>query len=381
MSEDNNSARNGHDDSEDRFDEDGFQRFGQNEWSAGSRPKYEPTSHPEDAPGGFRPYEGPVDGQAGSQGQSQWKNQDPYQGYSQGSAPNYGTSPYPQGSQGPQGNGAAGYQSFGGAAGFEGAGQGPLEKGSGRVDLTRAVKFGFRTVFSNPTIWLLGTIALGLFFILLSGIAGFIAYSLDPTGAAANNLFSTPNIVTNVIMFVVSTAVTIAVLAGALVSVDGRKTVLGDFFKPKNVAQTVTLIFVLGVFSPVVGGLTSNVMAEAIKVDETLSTIDVNNSSLGLVLFGLLAMVLISPLYSFWTFYTADGTHSAASAVSHGLKDAARNYPKLLLFQVLGGFVMIVIGALTILLGFIVLAPAYFLTSAHLYRQMSGGMIPAAPRN
>ncbi|MFP7364674.1 hypothetical protein SFC07_02655 [Corynebacterium callunae] len=355
----------------DRFDEDGFQRYGQSEWSAGVRPKYEPTSHPEDAPGGLRPY-----GAAGSQAQ------DPYSGYSAGQQGSYGVNPYPDPNAGYQAGAfqGAGYRADAYQSGT--AGQLPLETGTGHVDLMRAVKFGFRTVFANPAIWILGTIVLGIAYMLISGLSGMIAFAIDPEGTATagNSMLSPANLAVNVLMFIISSAVTISVLAGALVAVDGQKTALRDFFKPQNVSQTVLLLFIIGVFSLVLSSISSGIATNAITVDEVAGTFSVDESSLGILAVGLLIIALLSPLYSFWTFYTADGKHTAASAVSQGIKDAARNYPKLLLFQILGGFVLVVFGLVTLLLGFIVLIPAYFLACAHLYRQMSGGAIPAELR-
>ncbi|BAU96259.1 hypothetical protein N24_1997 [Corynebacterium suranareeae] len=305
---------------------------------------YGPTSHPEDAPGGFQGYNN---------------------GYNsgQGSGQGYGE-PYPYQNS---------YQGYGAS---QQQGGGLLEPGSGKVDLMRAIRFGFKATFANPVVWILGTVVLGLAVVILSGIGGYLAYSLDPTAASATSGISTGEIIINVISAVVGFAISICVMRGALLTVDGNKVRYADFFRPINVGQTVILMIVLGVIGGIVGIAVTMLTGEMVVVDETVSAVEVNNGALGMFFILFFLLFLINPLYSYWIYYTADGHHTAGSAARTGFKDALRNYPMLLLYSFVSGIVTAIIGVITLGLALVILVPALMLATVHIYRQMSGGNIP-----
>lgn len=317
---------------------------------------YGPTNHPEDAPGGF-------------QGSTP-NNHSNGGGYSANAGQPYGQNPYPQ--QYP-------YQGYGANSPAQGTGI-PVEAGTGKVDIMRAVRFGFRTTFSNPLVWIVGTVVLGLAYVLLSGLGGMLAYALDPAGATSGSGFTPASMLINLISIVLMLVVTLCVIRGALVSLDGQKTRYADFFHPQNVGQSVILLIILGVFSSLLGMITSTVMLELIQIDEASGSVAVDPSTLGLVFLCFLVLFLIGPLYAYWVYYTSDGHHTALSAVRTGFKDALRNYPRLLLFSVISGVLMVLIGIVTLFLAFIILVPAMMLANAHIYRQMSGGNIPVEQR-
>lgn len=97
----------------------------------------------------------------------------------------------------------------------------------------------------------------------------------------------------------------------------------------------------------------------------------------GLGLLGLLlALWLLGPLFSLWTWYAADG-HGVGESIKLGVAAGKRNYPQLLLFSFLSTLVVLVGGLLTLGLGLLILTPACYLAIAHIYRQASGGQLPA----
>lgn len=343
MSRDDHTNANGEDNSREQSWDKSWENFNANpqEGTGDAHPSpYGPTSHPEDAPGGFQGYNQGMVGEPYPQ--TPYPNQNSYQGYN--------AAPINNGVQ--------------------------LEPGSGTVDIMRAVRFGFRTTFSNPVVWILGTVLLGLGFMILSGLAGYLAFVLDPEAVTDGSNTSPTMIVFNVLIVIVACVMSICVMRGALLAVDGHKTRYADFFRPINVGQTALLMIVLGIISAIVSTLPSMLSGELAMVDEATGMVEVNNSALGMFFIYLFALALIGPLYSFWVYYTADGQHTAMSAARTGFKDALRNYPRLLLFTVVGGLAISIIGFVTLLFGFVILLPAYTLAVVHIYRQMSGGNIP-----
>lgn len=355
-------------------DDDGYERGAGSDRGepGGTSRRYQPTNHPEDAPGGFTPGYGAPGGTApggyGSAGGSEHSGYQPYPGTA-------GNAGYP--GSGAYANAYGGYSAggFANGGGSQPGGQ-AVESTDGKVDIVRAVRFGFRSVFANPAIWILGTVVVGLVFIVLSIILGFLVAAIDPAAVMEGDPLAPANIVLNLVMSVLSWAIAICVMRGALIETDGRKATLSDFFHPKNVGQTVFLLFIFTVVGLVAGTLIQTATNEMFIIDEASGTIAVNESAFGRIMIFMVIATLLNPLYTYWVYYTSDGRENAVGAATHGFTDAVRNYPKLLLFSVVGTIVILVLGMVTLLLGFIILLPASMLIAAHLYRQMSGGDVP-----
>ncbi|WP_080794625.1 hypothetical protein [Corynebacterium pacaense] len=328
----------------------------------GSPYGYNPTPHPEDAPGGFQSTGGHGTGSGGYGGYGG------YSDYATGGGDPRGYPSYP-------GHGYEGYAQNGRGGGIPGAAV-PMERASGRVDVMRAVRFGFRAEFGNPAVWILGTIGVGFAFFVIALMVGFGSLAIDPSGQALAGTNSVLGIALNLIVGALTIAVTVFVLRGALVEVDGTRARLRDFFSPVNAWQTVLIMVVLSVTSYLLSAGIDSAFGNFIVVDESSGEVEFNSGPLLMQLVFLLVLVLVNPLYAFWIWYTSDGRHSAASAAGTGFRDAVRNYGPLLAFSVISGIVLVIAAIVTLTLALIVLAPAQILINAHLYRQMSGGMIP-----
>lgn len=346
---------------------DGYARGEGQSRGAQSWPHYQPTEHPEDVPGGFQPgngygvprYPGNGAGTSGYQGPGYpgTGGASPYNGYSvDPGAGHYAQGPY-------------------GAGLTPGAGL-PTEPASGRVDVMRAVRFGFRAVFANPLVWILGTLMLGLLYILFTALVGVLAVNIDPEGMASGNAFSAGNVLMNLVILAVTIIISIGVMHGALVSVDGRRTALREFLHPVNATQTILLYGMLTALGLVIGMFLQGIAQSAVMVDPSSTMVEFNSSALSLLLLFYLVLMFLNPLYGYWVWYTADGRESAASAIGVGFRDALRNYPKLLAYSFLGGIVVLVASVVTFGLALLVFLPVSILISAHLYRQMSGGVVP-----
>lgn len=345
--------------------------------SGGFPKRYQPTNHPEDAPGGFNPnYRAPGGdygyGSTGSTGSS-YSGYQPYPGTGAGSDSSYQSYGQPYSGYGPGNNGYDG--------GGSGQGGEALEKSDGKINIMRAVRFGFKSIFANPGIWILGTVVLGVAFMFLSITLSFMMVAFDSDAVMSGDILSPANLIMNIVIAIFSWAVMICVMRGALLEVDGRRARLADFFRPINVGQTLLLLVIIGVVGLVVSGLLQSDTADLIQVDETTAAMTLDEAIMGRLMLYMVISMLVAPLHSYWVYYAADGRENAMGAIRHGFVDAARNYFKLLAYSILAGIVAIVGTIITLTLGLVVLLPASILISTHLYRQMSGGKVPVEVRN
>lgn len=342
---------------------DGYERgAGSGRGEEGAAPdRYRPTNHPEDAPGGFNPGYGTSN--YGGAGASAYSGYEPYPGTTgdgQANANAYG-----------------GYETgtFGQYAGPDGNGR-PLETADGRINIMRAVRFGFKSVFSNPAVWILGTVIVGLAFLVLSIMLGFLMVALDPQAVMDNDPWAPVNIIINVVISVLAWLIFIAAMRGALIETDGRRARLKDFFHPINAGQTAILLIIFTLLGMVLSLIVQSDTQSAVMVNELTGEVALDSGLLGRLALFVIIAGLINPLYSYWVYYTSDGRENAVGAAKNGFADAVRNYPKLLLYSVLSGVVIMVFGPLTLFLGLVIFLPVSVLISAHLYRQMSGGKVP-----
>lgn len=366
--------------------DDGYERGAGNDRgnaSGGFPKRYQPTNHPEDAPGGFNPNYRAPGGNSGGGFRG---------GYGPGPTGATGSSysgyqPYP----GAGGN--AGYHSYGqpysgygpGSDGFNGGGpdQGgvALEKADGNVNIMRAVRFGFKSVFANPAVWILGTVVVGIVFMFISVTMSFIMMAVDPDAVISGDLLAPANIIMNLVVAIFSWAVMICVMRGALLEVDGHRARLADFFRPINVGQTLFLLVIMGVVGLVFAGFLQFDTADMTRVNETTAEVTFDEAALGRLAIYIAVSTLVGPLHAYWIYYAADGRENALGAIRRGFLDSARNYFKLLAYSILA-FVAAVVGTIvTLALGLVVLLPASMLIAVHLYRQISGGNIPVENRN
>lgn len=349
---------------DDNFDPNASDDSSQQSSDGNSPYGYNTTPHPEDAPEGFN---------------GQW-NRDSNQDNGSSSFPYSQSYPSTPGNDNAYGNGYEGYTQGYGVA--EGSGASiPMEQANGQIDVMRAVSYGFRSVFSNAAVWILGTFLLGLAFVALSLLIGFALVAVSPDSDAFSTTSSASSIFLNVFFAVLAIAVTVFILRGALTEVSGRKARFRDFFAPVNVAQTVVLLVVLSGVSYLFTIGIDSMYGEVVSVNQSTGEIAVNDSALIAQLVFVLILVLINPLYAYWTWYTADGRHTAMDAARTGLRDAARNYVPLLIFSIVSSILIVVATVITFALALIILGPVMLLINAHLYRQMSGGAIPVNTRS
>ncbi len=91
----------------------------------------------------------------------------------------------------------------------------------------------------------------------------------------------------------------------------------------------------------------------------------------------MVVALLAYPLYCLITYPAVEGRTGFGGAFVLGFKAGARNYLPLLGFIILTTVMLVVGGLVTLTIGFIVLLPVNLLAATCVYRQATGGRIPA----
>lgn len=333
---------------------------------------YQPTNHPEDRPG----Y---------GQGQNQGGGLPSYGDYSSqqnqgGFGDNgYGQGGYGQDGYGQGGYGAAGYQEgapgYGGYAGYD---QQPPAYQPTKPSAIDALKWGFKTTFSNAKLWILGALA---FFAVSFGVAMLMGV---PAAIQENNgQAGTAVSVLNILSMIVSMVLALLVMRLALFQVDDPRTAWN--YLGKNIPWLPTIgveivISIIGaavVMVPMMGILAATVGMGAGGAEPTEEDVFAAVGTVfGILFVMMLIMFFIQPLIMFMSWAAIDGK-GFTGAFKVGFNIGKNNYGQLLVFLLLN-FVCGIGILITLGLGAIVIGPALMLGQAHLYRQCTGGPVPAA---
>lgn len=177
---------------------------------------------------------------------------------------------------------------------------------------------------------------------------------------------------TDWVLGLIQLLITPFLLTGALVQVSKDRVSLGDFFRDVAYLKVLAVSIIQGLVYLVIAVVVALLAATIfIATNPPMAVI----ISVAVLLF--LAVMLINPFFSFWSWYAADG-NGIGESISQGFKAGKRNYLQVLLFATLGGLVVAIGAFITLGLGALILAPAMYLSMAHIYRQASGGELPAA---
>ena len=302
-------------------------------------PRYESTSHPEDRPD-----------------------------YGQGSSafPAYGD-----------------YQSANGEAGYANAqtplsGAAPTQQGTGKIDLMAAIKWGFKATFSNAKLWILGAVAyLGL--AILIGIAA-AAVDMSGVGSAGANAVS---YLLGLILLVLNPFI----LRLALHEIDSPRNGWSNFNRDLNYWPTLLVAIIVNVVTGVIFSLLSLAFmlpqmeqleqlatTESVSVDESLALLGKLFTYIGIM---LVVSLLVTPLHQLMVWFAADRQAGVGGSIVRGFKAGAANYLPLMGYNLLIGLAAIIGVVITFGLALIPIMPASLLIVAHMYRQASGGRVPA----
>ncbi|WP_018117323.1 hypothetical protein [Corynebacterium mastitidis] len=249
--------------------------------------------------------------------------------------------------------------------------------GTGKANVMDAVRWAFKAVFASWYIWILGTLAIGLVIGVVAGVSFYLAgpdYSVM-SDAEAVDYSMNANSVANGAVGLAQFFLTPFLLVGLLAQVTKRRISLADFFRNVPYFKVLGVSILQGIL---LVGTVLFLVVLLIVFSRVGHMIAPEATFIGLlcILGLLLAVWLLGPLFSLWTWYAADG-HGVGESIKLGVAAGKRNYPQLLLFSFLSTLVILVGGLLTLGLGLLILTPACYLAIAHIYRQASGGQLPA----
>lgn len=255
------------------------------------------------------------------------------------------------------------------------------ERGTGSVDVMRGVRWGFRTVANNWTVWVLGALAAVVVYTILASIMQFVFMPIPPSStvapvlpAASAGLYQALILVQALIVG----AASIFVARGSLHQVDRQKMGWGDFFRQVNFWPTLGLVALIYVVSLVISFLFS-IIAFASGLAAILTVI---------------AVIALRPLIFMMPLYLVENRAGFAESIAQGFQAGKRNYLSLFLYNVtlaaIGAVISVLILVLLLipvlgpLLFFVLVvaitlfaAPALLLADAHIYRQATGGAVAA----
>lgn len=350
-SEDNNSPGGG-DQGHNSHNQQGG--YGHGELGPHYGGNYGPTNHPEDRPDFQQRHSG-------------YGGQQPPAGYG---APGYG---------------APGYGAHYGAGGDPNAPAATRET-DGKIDVIEAFAWAFRATFHNAKLWLLGTVAYLVVFVILSFVfAGFMMGmngGLDAAADVATATFGGTDVAVSLVTGAISLAVMPFIYRMALREIDQVRVRWGEVGKDVNYWPTIAVRLVA---SAVPGLLTMLVLAAPFS--NAVRALDVPNPDMidtaPLVsLLGWLALVglvnlLIMPFIMLVDLFPVDKRGNFTQAFAASFEMAKRNYVRLLGLYVGYFLLTLVIVLFTFGLGVIVAFPVGILAYAHAFRQGVGGSAPA----
>lgn len=260
-------------------------------------------------------------------------------------------------------------------------------KGTGRLQLGKAISWGVKAFGANPTIWLIIGAVVGLLALLSSATPGVIL----PLSATVATILITPVIASVALQQTLVTQVKSP-------SAPTYGKTLGILALLGLMAGVVVLI--LGIIATMIGAATFTTDFDALPADPTILMDDPEFLRsvaatvaliVGIVLLGVL---LLAPFITFPLCYAADNNGTFGHALGEGMKAGARNYLPvigLILLTMIGNLLVSIpagIGAAGLMpmpiasvLQFIlaaVVTPVLMLISVHAYRQVSGGPVPEA---
>lgn len=250
----------------------------------------------------------------------------------------------------------------------------PIES---RVDIIAPIKFAFNRMFKNFGIWLIAPIAVYIIAIVLIFAVFFGAFFTAGLRDEFSVVAAVSTIAVTAIVALIAAVLFIPYYNHTIRELDkehvSQKYSIRDIFKDvpwkNSILLWVILCAVFSIISVIVIGL-------MFAVTDGLSSF----GFLPILLVGLLglSMFLITPFLSVMQFYVYDKNCSPMEAISSAIRDVKNNYLRTMATLLILIVSMTIIGAIPVI-GLVVsfiTAPLQALTTAHLYRQVSGGYAP-----
>lgn len=253
-----------------------------------------------------------------------------------------------------------GYQPYPGGAGENSDPSQPMVVGSGSINVMRAVSWAVGRVLDNMGVWVLGTLLLGIAYMIIA-FPATLASIRDPE--LGDSIMS--SWLVTAVSALVSALLTVFLTRGTLWQVDQPKMKYGYFLKDVNFGPAFIAALLISLLSVALGGFS-----------EAVFGLNVTASLLGSFM-AVAATILIYPLVVFAPRYLVERRATTlGEAFGRAFDAARRNYGRLLAYYVLAGIAVSIIALFTLGLGLLFAAPALYLAESHMYRQAAGAPIP-----
>ena len=204
---------------------------------------------------------------------------------------------------------------------------------NGKLQVFNAIGFGFKRTFSNAKLWLLGSLAFVIFFLIIGGIVGVF---FGPDYSQTSGSVQVGTDWASNIVGLISLLLMPFIYRLATKEVDSRATGWASIGKDVHYFPTIIITLILWAVGMVFSFLfIDQILGRFIAEVEAAGTDDtaVYNAMaenlggfLGASLLILIGSVLLSPLYQLMVWYAADGRGGIGQAISQGLKTGVSNY-------------------------------------------------------
>ncbi|AKK06119.1 hypothetical protein CMUST_09010 [Corynebacterium mustelae] len=332
-------------------------------------------------PAAMQPGQTPIQGgyPQGNYGQPAYQQPQPQGGY--GQSP-YGSSGYPAGGYN-QHNAYGQPTTVGtGVVGFN-----PLfnvnmvtrEKG---IAIMSAITYGFKAVFQNPVLWIVGAlvyfvvaITLGMLLGVGQALFAFQDTGLDPENLSTYSEPSLVGIIINFLSYIPLILLMPVIQTAALLQLDGSAVTWDAIKSRMNYSQA----FFASILVAVITGIPlviQQFLASDMTFVDAYGNLQFDSGKFVISLFLGLVVWLLSFFLIFATYFAVESRATATEAITQSVKAVLNNFFPILGCMILMGLIAIFGTIFTLFIGIIVFGPASLNATTHVYRQATKAPYP-----
>ena len=253
------------------------------------------------------------------------------------------------------------------------------------VKLMPSIRFGISSTFRNPLlilgVFLTFVVMFAVSFLLslaISMVAGFDSAVNPDTGELTTDGFAFSSILSlslNIPMAIVSILLTIILYHIGMKALQSPKIQFQGLFSGMKLLPAVGAYLLASLVQLVIFTLAILVLLVPVGVLLLwgMDPLDTNTYIPRILFLGVVAMIMsffVIPFNLLAPFYALDG-HSVTDSVMAGLRDAKKYYWVLMGYTLLTSVVGVLLGMVTLGLGFLIVIPVTHIALAHLYYQIN----------
>lgn len=253
------------------------------------------------------------------------------------------------------------------------------EKG---VAVMSAISYGFKAVFKNPVLWIVGALlfcVVAFFFAFVFGL-GQLFYGLDSGGLDPENLnaYSEPSVVKillNLLSYVPLILVSPLILTAALLQIDGNQVTWDAIKARMNYQQAIYASLLTLLISGIPLVIQQYLSMSATSIDAYGEVQLHTGKIIGSFLLGLIVW-LLTIILMFAIYLAVESRATATEAITQSAKAVFTSFWPILGYMILMILICAVGTIFTLFIGIIILGPASVNASAHVYRQATNAPYP-----